>query len=85
MLTRSEQEGRNAVKIDYDPATPFSICAGGLTPLYAGSGEAVVRSPYCGAAYAPRFKGTVCVVDNVSAVGTETLGLVCSSVQVRSK
>jgi len=83
VLTLSEQQARNAVKVDYDDRTPFSLCAGSLAPLYRGA--EVVRSPYCGATYAASFKGSVCVIDGLSVVGTETLGLVCSAVQTRAK
>jgi hypothetical protein len=44
-----------------------------------------MRSPYSGSAYGPAYKGTVCVIDGMASVGTETIGLVCSSVQVRTK
>jgi coatomer protein complex subunit alpha (xenin) len=87
VLAASEQEARNAVKVDYDPSTPFVLCAGSLTAIYKGSTASgdIVRSPYCGANYSARFKGTVCVVDGMSSVGLETLGLVSSSAQVRTK
>jgi coatomer protein complex subunit alpha (xenin) len=81
VLQLSEQQARNAHKIDYDPAQPFTICAGSLTPIYKGV-ESIV-SPFSGAVYLPRFKGSVCAIDGMSAVGIETLGLVCSNVQTR--
>lgn len=75
-LQRSEAEARNAHKVNYDDRTPFVVCAGSLTPVYRG-GE-VVRSPYSGAYYTPEFRGKVCAIDGMAAVGLETLGLVCS-------
>ena len=74
MLQKSEAEARNALKVDYDERTPFALCAGSLTPIYRGA--ELVRSPYSGAAYLPSFKGTVCVIDCMAAIGLETLGLV---------
>lgn len=74
VLTLSEAQARNAVPIAYDASTPFAICAASLTPVPRG-GE-VVKSPYCGASYSPKYKGSVCVVDGMAAVGVETLGLV---------
>jgi coatomer protein complex subunit alpha (xenin) len=78
-LTLSEQQARNSIKIDYDERTSFSLCASSLTPLYKGT--EIVRSPYCGATYSAQFKGTICVIDGLSLVGTETLGLVCAPVE----
>lgn len=83
MLELSEKQGRNAVKIAYDDRAGFDICAASLTPIAKGS--PVLFSPYSGAAYTPSYKGSVCVVDNMACVGLETLGLVCSSVQARTK
>ena len=83
VLNLSEQQARNAVKVNYDDRVPFVLCAGALEPLYKGA--EVVRSPYCGAAYGAKYKGTLCAVDGLSQVGLETLGLVCSSVQARAK
>jgi len=82
ILQISEQEARNALKIDYDPSTPFVICAGSLTPIYRG--KEVIKSPFCGASYSPSFRNTVCVIDNMSSVGLETLGLVSSLVLTRN-
>ncbi len=78
-MTLSEQQARNSIKIDYDERTSFSLCASSLTPLYKGT--EIVRSPYCGATYSAQFKGTICVIDGLSLVGTETLGLVCAPVE----
>jgi hypothetical protein len=83
VLTLSEQQARNAIKIDYDERTAFSLCASTLTPLYKGT--EVVRSPYCGATYSAQFKGSLCVIDGLSLVGTETLGLVCAPVEASNK
>ena len=79
VLAKSEQEGRNAHKMDYDERNPFVICAGTLKPIYRGSD--LVRCPYCGAAYTPDFKGKLCTTCGLSEVGLETLGLVCSQNQ----
>ena len=83
VLNLSEQQARNAVKVNYDDRVPFVLCAGSLEPLYKGA--EVFRSPYCGAAYGAKHKGALCAVDGLAQVGLETLGLVCSSVQARAK
>ena len=77
VLAVSEQQARNAVALDYDGAKAFHVCAGSLTPLYAG--QPAVRSPFSGAYYQPSFKGSVCRVDGMSSVGVETIGLVVKS------
>jgi coatomer subunit alpha len=76
VLTKSEQEGRNAETLEYDERNPFVIDAGTLKPIYRGSD--LLRCPYCGSAYTPDQKGTLCATCGLSSVGTETLGLVCS-------
>ena len=81
MLQASEQQARNTHKLAYDETAGFSICAASLTPIPKGA--ELVRSPYCGAAYHARFKGTVCVIDGMSQIGLETIGLVSSSAQGR--
>ena len=77
VLALSEQQARNAITIDYDAKNPFDICCGSLTPIYRGS--PLLRSPYSGAAYTPQFRGSVCAIDGMAAVGVETLGLVVRS------
>eukprot|EP00947_MAST-08B_sp_MAST-8B-sp1_P000235 g235.t1 len=77
VLKASEANGRNAHEIRYDEKNPFVICGKSLLPIYKG--EDLVRSPYCGAAYKPEFKGETCVVDGLSVIGLETLGLVISA------
>ena len=72
----SESQARNAHSIDYDEASGAALCAASLTPIPKGAPS--VRSPFSGAAYHPQYKGSVCVVDGMALVGTETLGLVCS-------
>jgi hypothetical protein len=77
VLAMSEQQARNTHKLAYDEAGGFAICAASLTPIPKGA--ETLRSPYCGAAYHPKFRGTVCVIDGMSQVGVETLGLVNTS------
>lgn len=83
VLQMSEQEARNTHKLSYDEKGGFLICCGSLTALPRGS--EVVRSPYCGAAYSPQFKGKVCMVDGLAQIGLETLGLVNSSTVTTSQ
>jgi coatomer protein complex subunit alpha (xenin) len=77
VLQKSEQQGRNEVEIDYDERNPFSIDCDKFKPLYRGS--PLVNCPYCGSSYSPSFKGQLCKLCEISAVGTETIGLVTMS------
>jgi hypothetical protein len=77
VLQISEGEARNAHRIEYDEKNPFVICCGSLTPIYKGS--PTIRSSYCNAPYRPEFRGTVCVIDGMSVVGQESIGLVCQA------
>ena len=79
MLQKSEAEARNAIALDYDERTAFYLCAGSLTPIPRAAPH--VRAPYSGAYYKPEFKGSVCVIDGMSQVGVETIGLVTSLVK----
>jgi coatomer protein complex subunit alpha (xenin) len=75
-MQASEQQARNAHAIDYDEASGALLCASSLTPIAKGAPH--VRAPFSGAAYHVQHKGTVCVVDGMSQIGVETLGLVCT-------
>ena len=83
VLQISEQQARNTHKIAYDEKGGFSICCGSLTSIPRGS--ELVRSPYCGAAYLPAYKGQVCSIDGMAQIGLETLGLVNSSAAAASR
>jgi coatomer protein complex subunit alpha (xenin) len=74
VLVVSQQQGRNAMDIDYDERNPFVICAGSLKPVFRGSPS--VTAPYSGAHYKPEFAGSVCVLDGMSKVGEDTVGLI---------
>lgn len=84
ILAKSEAEGRNAFKLNYDEKAmaaaasagggASAICAASLTPIPRGS-EAV-KSPFSGASYLPAYRGSVCVIDGMAQVGVEALGLV---------
>ena len=74
VLQKSEKEGRNEFKVDYDEMNPFKIDCYNLKPIYKGA--ASCRCPYCGSTYLPDFKGKVCVTCNIASVGVETVGLV---------
>lgn len=82
VLSASEAQARNAHVLQYDERNPFVLCCGSFTPIYRGSPS--IRSALCGAHYKPEFRGQVCRIDGMSAVGVETLGLVVRSAGGRS-
>ena len=46
MLSKSEQQGRNEHKIDYDEMNPFLLDCFNLKPIYKGS--PMIKCAYCG-------------------------------------
>ncbi|KAK9341262.1 hypothetical protein LIPSTDRAFT_232700 [Lipomyces starkeyi NRRL Y-11557] len=70
---RADAVGSDAVKIEYDQYAEFDICAGTHTPIYAG--QPFVQDPFTKAKYVPEYKGKVCAISKVSAVGAPASGL----------
>lgn len=77
VLSKSEQQGRNEHKIDYDEMNPFNLDCAELKPIYKGS--PIIKCPYCLSCYSPAYKGKLCVTCNLSTVGVESIGLVTSA------
>jgi len=74
VLRLCEQKGRaNEISIDYDSRNPFVICSGSLTPIYQGSPS--TRCSYCEANYKPEFNAKLCVLCNISQIGSNAQGL----------
>lgn len=73
MLAQGDRNPRDTHEITYDHFTQFDICPATLSPIYAGSPSVV--SAYTGAKYLPEYKGSVCVVDQITQVGTPGSGL----------
>lgn len=67
--------------LNYDSLNPFSICAASYKPLYKGKPD--VKCPLCEASYTTNYKGSLCTVCTVSAVGSDSLGLRISALQFR--
>lgn len=70
---RAESISRDAVEIDFDPYAEFDICCASYTPIYKG--EEVVSESLVGAKYKPEFKGQVCKITNITAIGAPASGL----------
>jgi coatomer protein complex subunit alpha (xenin) len=75
VLQKSEGEGRNEHKLNYDERTPFVTCAASPTPIYRGSDKVVC--PFCMSPYLPEYKDQTCGICGLAQIGLETMGLVC--------
>lgn len=71
--TAAERSPTDAIEIEYDTFGEFDICAASYTPIYAG--EASTSCPFCSVKYKTKYKGTVCKVCEVSAIGAPSSGL----------
>jgi coatomer subunit alpha len=63
---------RDAIEIEYDQFTPFTVCAASYTPIYRGS--PAVSDPFTGALYKPEYKGQLCRVSGVTEIGASATG-----------
>jgi coatomer protein complex subunit alpha (xenin) len=73
MKTLAERSPTDAVEIEFDNFAEFAICAASHTPIYAG--DASVACPFDGSKYLAKYKGTVCKICEVCAVGGGGSGL----------
>lgn len=83
VLQKSEQQGRNEHAIDYDEKNPFNLDCASLRPIYRGTPS--LKCSYCSAHYQVDYKGKLCVICQISAVGIDTIGLVTQSTNQRIK
>ncbi|KAL2033546.1 hypothetical protein VTO58DRAFT_104260 [Aureobasidium pullulans] len=68
-----ERQPGDAVEIEYDSFAEFDVCGASYTPIY--SGEQSASCPYDGVKYQVQFKGTVCKVCEICAIGAPASGL----------
>lgn len=83
VLQKSEVQGRNEFKINYDEMNPFSLDCETLTPIYKGSPE--IKCAYCSSIYSPSGEGKVCRTCRICEVGVQSVGLVSSAAPSRGK
>jgi coatomer protein complex subunit alpha (xenin) len=69
----AEKNPTDAIEIDFDQFADFDICAASFTPIYSGMPSAT--SPYSGAKYHAKYKGTVCRIDGITQIGAPASGL----------
>lgn len=68
-----ERSPGDAIEVEFDSFGEFDICAASYTPIYAG--EQSVSCPFDGIKYHTQYKGTVCKVCEVCAIGAPSSGL----------
>lgn len=83
VVQKSEQQGRNEFKIDYDEMNPFNLDCDTLKPIYKGSPS--LKCAYCGSHYAPGNEGKVCKTCTICEIGVQSVGLVSSAAPARGK
>ncbi|KAK4988789.1 hypothetical protein LTR66_007227 [Elasticomyces elasticus] len=71
--TICERSPTDAIEIEFDTFGDFEICGASHTPIYAG--EQSTTCPFDGTKYHMKFKGTVCKVCDVCAIGAPSSGL----------
>ncbi|KAK2808241.1 hypothetical protein FQN49_008736, partial [Arthroderma sp. PD_2] len=68
-----ERNPQDAIEIEFDQFAEFDICAASHTPIYGGSPS--VLCPYTGTKYHEQYKGSVCTICQVAAIGAPASGL----------
>ena len=68
-----ERSPNDALDIEFDTFGEFDICGASYTPIYAG--ETSFACPFDGIKYQTKYKGTVCRVCDVCAIGAPSSGL----------
>ncbi|ODV81528.1 Coatomer, alpha subunit [Suhomyces tanzawaensis NRRL Y-17324] len=73
LKTKADSVSSDAVEIDFDPYAEFDICSASYTPIYKGA--PFVTEALVGAKYKPEYKGKVCKVTGITAIGVPASGL----------
>mmetsp|Transcript_18514 Transcript_18514/g.51859 ORF Transcript_18514/g.51859 Transcript_18514/m.51859 type:complete len:1226 (-) Transcript_18514:342-4019(-) len=82
VLAACEKTPTDSLELDYDPRNPFDICTVTFTPIYRGN--RYVEDPYTGCRFQPQCEGEICPIGELSKIGADASGLVCSPTQIRS-
>ncbi|XP_042477803.1 coatomer subunit alpha-1-like [Macadamia integrifolia] len=81
VLQACDRNMKDATELNYDFRNPFVVCGATFVPIYRG--QKYVSCPYCGSHFVPTFEGQLCAVCDLSIVGSDASGLLCSLSQVR--
>ncbi|KAG1362151.1 coatomer subunit alpha-1 [Cocos nucifera] len=68
-------------QLNYDYRNPFVVCGATFVPIYRGQKD--ISCPYCGARFVPATQWQICAVCELSVVGADASGLLCSPTQTR--
>ncbi|KAK4390745.1 Coatomer subunit alpha-1 [Sesamum angolense] len=81
VLQAAERNMRDATQLNYDFRNPFVVCGATYVPIYRGQKD--VTCPYCCTHFVPSQQGQLCTVCDLSVVGADASGLLCSPSQMR--
>ncbi|XP_014493878.1 coatomer subunit alpha-2 isoform X2 [Vigna radiata var. radiata] len=81
VLAAAERNMTDALQLNYDFRNPFVICGATYVPIYRGQKD--VSCPYCTSRFVPTQEGQLCAVCELSVVGADASGLLCSPSQIR--
>ncbi|KAL8143768.1 hypothetical protein V2J09_016800 [Rumex salicifolius] len=81
VLQGAERNMSDAAELNYDFRNPFVVCGATCVPIYRGQRD--VACPYCTSRFVPSQEGQLCNVCEISVVGADASGLLCSPSQKR--
>ncbi|KAH9314227.1 hypothetical protein KI387_022854, partial [Taxus chinensis] len=81
VLQACEKNLQDAKQLNYDFRNPFVVCGVSFTPIYHG--QKSVSCPYCTSRFIPSISGKLCSICDLSIVGSDASGLLCSATQIR--
>uniref|UniRef100_A0A0R0H183 Coatomer subunit alpha n=1 Tax=Glycine max TaxID=3847 RepID=A0A0R0H183_SOYBN len=81
VLAAAEKNMTDALQLNYDFRNPFVICGATYVPIYRGQKD--ISCPYCTSRFVPSQEGQLCAVCELSVVGADASGLLCSPAQIR--
>lgn len=81
VLQAAEKNLTDSSKLNYDFRNPFVICGATHVPIYHGQKKALC--PYCSSNFLPSQEGKLCTVCDLSVIGMDASGLLCSPSQMR--
>ena len=81
VLQAAEKNMKDASPLNYDFRNPFVVCGATYVPIYRGQKD--VSCPYCSSRFVPDQEGQLCAVCDLSVIGSDASGLLCSPSQIR--
>ncbi|KAF5734723.1 coatomer subunit alpha-1 [Tripterygium wilfordii] len=81
VLQAAERNMNDASELNYDFRNPFVTCGATYLPIYRGQKD--VSCPYCSSRFVLSQEGQLCSVCDLSVVGADASGLLCSPSQIR--